>query len=175
MLFRSIGCFGISALMLILGMAPPASPQGGRLEQIAQQCETPELLAVFLKERLTFRDDFLLFGREDYWQEPEEFLAQGAGDCEDYALLAEEVLKRQGREAFVLSLYGEGGYAHTVCVFIEEGAYHVLNQDRVIRAGAKNLEELADQLYPRWVWGAVARRAGTRGQAVRRITARRAL
>lgn len=173
MLFRSCWKYGIPAWMLIVVMGLPgaASPeQPGRLEAIAQRCSTPELLAAFLKEHVTFQEDRRLFGREDYWQEPEEFLDRSAGDCEDYALLAEAVLRGQGREAFVLSLYGEGGYAHTVCVFSEKRRYHVINQDRVVRYGARSLEELADRLYPRWTWGAVARRVGTRGQAVRRIT-----
>lgn len=171
MLFRSIGRLGIPVLAFFLwGVTAPASPQPDAVEQIAQRYPTPELFASFLKKRVVFREDIQLFGREDYWQGPEEFLNRGAGDCEDYALLAEEVLKRQGKKAFVLSLYGEGGYAHTVCVFMEEGRYQVINQDRVIRYGAKSLEELANDLYPRWVWGAVACRAGTRGRAVQRIT-----
>lgn len=169
MLPRSIGRYGILVWALVLGMSPAACPEPSPLDEVAHLCSTPEQLAAFLKRHILFQEDVRLFNRLDYWQEPEEFLARGAGDCEDYALFSEEVLRRQGREVFVLSLYGPEGYAHTVCVFQENGRYHVLNQDRVIRYGARNLEELAGDLCRDWAWGAVARRAGTRGQAIRRI------
>ncbi|MDL2279585.1 transglutaminase-like cysteine peptidase, partial [Desulfovibrio sp. OttesenSCG-928-G11] len=32
------------------------------------------------------RSDQELYGREDYWATPEEFMANRAGDCEDYAV-----------------------------------------------------------------------------------------
>ena len=173
MLFGPIGKHAVLAFVLVLWSASAASPQPGGLDEIARRYPTPERLAAFLKERIVFKEDQQLFGTEDYWQQPEEFLNRGAGDCEDYALLAQEILKRQGKEAFVLSLYGDENYAHTVCVFVEQGCSHVINQDRVIRYGARSIEELATDLYPRWKWAAIARRVCTRGQAIRKITARR--
>ena len=170
MLSRSIWRYGILVWALVLGASPTACSEPSRLEEVALRCSTPEQLAAFLNQRILFQEDICLFNRVDYWQEPEEFLDRGAGDCEDYALFSEEILKRQGREALVLSLYGPGGYAHTVCVFQENHRYNVLNQDRVIRYGAGSLEELAGRLCRDWTWGAVARRVGTRGQAIRRIT-----
>lgn len=171
MLFGPVLRGGIFAWALVLAWPPAVFPEPNRLDEIAERFSRPEQLAAFLKREMTFQEDAALFGQVDYWQEPEEFLIRSAGDCEDYALFAEAILKRQGREVFVLSLYGEGGYAHTVCVFKEANRYHVLNQDSLVRYGAGSVEELAGLLCSRWVWGAVARRAGTRGQAVRKITA----
>lgn len=139
------------------------------LETLSRICPTPEALVQFFQQQMTFEEDIRLFSEVDYWQTPEEFLARRAGDCEDYALLAEAVLRNLRMEAFVFSLYGEGGYAHTVCVFVEEGRYHVINQDRLLRLKAKTLEELAEALYARWTWGAVAERAGARGRGIRFI------
>lgn len=144
-----------------------AAPAPG-VQGIARLYPTPEALGSFLAREITFGEDQELFGCADYWQSPQELLQRRRGDCEDYALLAQAVLRRQGREALVLSLYGPG-YAHTVCLFREGSSYHILNQDRVIRCGASSLEEAAAFLYPRWAWGAVARRFGGRGQAIRRI------
>ncbi len=147
------------------------SPSRGgiSLEALVQLHSTPERVAQFLRERVVFRDDVRLFGLSDYWQDPQDFLSRGRGDCEDYALLAQAVLSRQGMEAFVFSLYGEEGYAHTVCVFIEGGRYNVINQDRLLRYRANSLEEVAGLLCPRWRWGAVAQKQGTRGRAVRLV------
>lgn len=155
---------------LSLGMLPAAgsepAPSAGVLA-LARLYPTPEALASFLKREVTFRGDPEIFGRRDYWQAPEEFLARRQGDCEDYALLTEAVLRHQGVEAFVFSLYGPG-YAHTVCLFREGDRYHIFNQDNVIRCKAASIEEAAFFLCPRWTWGAVARRFGHRGRALRR-------
>ena len=154
-----------------LGMAPSARTEGPLspgIGGIARLYSTPELLAGFLRKQMTFREDNEIFGRRDYWQAPEEFLRRREGDCEDYALLAQAVLERQGMEALVLSVYGPG-YAHTVCLFREGGYYNIFNQDKVIRCRAASLEEAASVLYPRWSWGAVARRFGRRGRAVQRL------
>lgn len=157
--------------LLSLGMVPASAPETGSsagVPAVARLCPTPEALAAFMRREMAFREDREIFGRSDYWQPPEEFLRRRQGDCEDYALLAQAVLERQGREAFVFSLYAPG-YAHTVCVFREGDRYHIFNQDKVIRCNAASLEEVASFLCPRWRWGAVARRFGRRGRSLRRI------
>ena len=168
---------GLIAIGLCFGPTPRVDSEamgfGWTVEAVAQACPTPEALAEFLHQHIRFSEDWVSMGVEDYWRRPEEFLAQGEGDCEDYALLSEEVLRRLGWEAFTFSLYGQGGYAHTVCVFRDGFSYSVVNQDRVMHLKARSLEELAGRLYPQWSWGAVAKRHGTRGQAVGRILKRR--
>ena len=168
----------LAAGWLAIGLSLAAIPQvassepsrpGHILQALAHACPTPEQLALFLHKNVVFQDDIRLFGQVDYWQDPEEFLDHRKGDCEDYALLAQAVLLQQGVEAFVFSLYGEQGYAHTVCVFVENGRYNVINQDRVVRYRAKSLADLATYLHPRWVWGAIAERVGHRGRAIREI------
>ena len=139
------------------------------LEAIANTYPTPKALARFLHEAITFKTDEELFGIADYWQAPEDVLARRAGDCEDYALLAQAVLARRGITAYVLSVYGTDGYAHTVCAFLEAGRYNVINQDRLQSYQAPSLEVLAKSLYPGWTYSAIAHRTGTRGIATRLI------
>lgn len=43
--------------------------------------------------RLTYRLDEHLYGEEEYWATPAEFMARGAGDCEDFALAKYHALK----------------------------------------------------------------------------------
>lgn len=162
----------LGVLLGLAGIAPASSEPGraqGSVEALVRLTRSPEQLARFLRENILFREDLRQFGLVDYWQDPEELLSRRQGDCEDYALLAQAVLSRLGVPSFVLSLYGQAGYAHTVCVFEEQGRYNVINQDKVIRYRAGSLEELATRLYPRWDWGAVAERQGHRGRAVREI------
>ena len=40
----------------------------------------------FFNQRMDFVDDVDLWGAKDYWATPLEFLARGAGDCEDYSI-----------------------------------------------------------------------------------------
>lgn len=157
-----------------IGLPPEragAEPQGTEppLAALARSCPTPEALAEFLSTHIAFAEDQALFNTADYWQAPEELLSRREGDCEDYALLAHAVFQLQGRESYVLSLYGAEGYAHTVCIFVENGRYNVVNQDRIIRMEAPSLETLAAALCPAWNWGALAERWGTRGRALQLI------
>jgi len=158
-------CPGVPGLQTDSASAVSLEPLS--IESIVLAYPTPKGLAQFLRQAITFTTDEELFGEPDHWQAPEEFLARRAGDCEDYALFAQAVLQRQGIEAHVLSVFGEEGYAHTVCAFRQSGCYHVLNQDRVQACGAKTLEALAWQLYRGWTYGALSRLTGTRGEAVR--------
>ena len=171
--WRKTLLMGLAAAGFFAAAVPKVSSDplhaAGPLASVARSCATPEQVARFLRDHVIFQEDMHLFGKADYWQAPEEFLARGRGDCEDYALLARALLSRQGVRAFVFSLYGESGYAHTVCVFMEGERYSVLNQDRLLHYRAASLEELAGKLYRAWEWGAVAERHGHRGRAVRII------
>ncbi|MBI4355243.1 MAG: transglutaminase-like cysteine peptidase [Candidatus Omnitrophica bacterium] len=141
------------------------------LDRLAERYTTPRAIAAFLHDRFTFVHDQEQFGVEERWQAPEEFARRHAGDCEDYANFARHLLVRNGYAAYVFSLFGDGGYAHTVCIFVDEhGRYNVINQDRVQLLRAPSLEALAAALCPAWTFGGIAEQAGTRGQLVQRIT-----
>lgn len=141
------------------------------LDQLAHQYTTPKAIAGFLQHDFTFQRDDDLFGEADRWQSPEEFLARKTGDCEDYALLAKALLERNWITAHILSLFGDDGYAHTVCVFLDEhGRYNVINQDHVRYYRATSLEALASALHPGWTFGGIAEQDGTHGRFVQRIT-----
>ncbi|MEQ1636291.1 MAG: transglutaminase-like cysteine peptidase [Methylococcales bacterium] len=50
----------------------------------------------FFNKTILFTEDSLLWHVKDYWATPIEFLAQGAGDCEDYAIAKYFTLKELG-------------------------------------------------------------------------------
>lgn len=52
----------------------------------------------FFNERIRFDTDWDVWGVEDYWATPIEFLAKGAGDCEDFAIAKYFTLKAMGLE-----------------------------------------------------------------------------
>ena len=158
---RLVSCVvGMTALW---GMGSHEALQADPLAELSATYATPEAVARFLQTQVRYHHDRQLFGRNEYWQTPEELLARKAGDCEDYALLAVELLRRQGIEAQVVSVFGEG-YAHTVCVFRDGGRYHLINLGELVRLNARTLEEVASYLNPSWTLAGVMDQLGTIGQ-----------
>ncbi len=141
------------------------------LDQLSKQYKTPEAVAQFLRQEFLFESDLDLFGEAEHWQLPEEFAARRKGDCEDYALLAQAALIRNGIEAYLFSIFGENGYAHTVCAFVDpRGGYSVIDQGKIRYYRAKTFEKLAYQLYPAWKFGGLSEQVGTRGRLIKRFT-----
>lgn len=126
------------------------------LSDLAQKLKTPESIAHYLWRNFSFEKDQRQFGQKEYWQSPQEFLQNGKGDCEDFAIFAKALLEQLGKRAFLFNVYGDG-FAHTVCVFEEGGKFHVIDKDRVIRYDAASLEELSKKIYPFWRTGAVVK------------------
>ena len=150
---------------------PVQNAQPPLLVQLASTYTTPKAVATLLRDEFTFKRDEELFGETDHWQSPEEFLKRKAGDCEDYALLAQAILRLNGIEAYVVSLFGREGYAHTVCVFKDErGRYNLIDVDKIRYPKTTSLEALASWLYPAWTSGGVVEQAGLRGRMIQRIT-----
>lgn len=148
------------------GQGPALPP----LDQLAATYHTPGAIATFLREAFRFQRDEDLFGEVDRWQSPEEFLQRKTGDCEDYALLAQALLQRNGIESYVFSLFGAEGYAHTVSVFVDEdGRYNVLNEGKLRRYRANSLEAVAAEINPAWTIGMIAEQDGTHGRVIREI------
>ena len=166
----ALGLLGIPLSAVAEERSPePSTP--ARLDHLASTYTTPNAIAAFLQKEFTFTWDDELFGEADRWQSPEEFLARKAGDCEDYALLARALLRRNGIEAYVFSVFGHEGYAHTVCVFVDaRGRYHVIDVDKLRALHVKSLEGVASWLSPSWTVGAIAEQAGAHGQMVTQLT-----
>ncbi|MBT8439296.1 MAG: transglutaminase-like cysteine peptidase, partial [Gammaproteobacteria bacterium] len=48
--------------------------------------------------QFNYKDDIKLWGEEDYWATPEEFIGKNGGDCEDYVVAKYFVLRSLGVE-----------------------------------------------------------------------------
>lgn len=60
------------------------------------ELEKLERVNSFFNQSIDFVDDVMLWNVNDYWATPVEFLAKGAGDCEDYAIAKYFTLKELG-------------------------------------------------------------------------------
>jgi predicted transglutaminase-like cysteine proteinase len=141
------------------------------LTDLASQLQTPEKIAKYMWRHFLFEHDQRQFGKEEYWQTPEEFLATGKGDCEDFAIFAHELMKSLGMRSFILNVYAPN-FSHTVAVFEENGQYHVIDEAKIVRYGASSLEELLTKINRHWKSGAIVIPSQTSktGLEVRTIT-----
>lgn len=152
------------------GYAESPQVSSNSLDQAIESVSTPKEVAHFMKKVFTFTEDEKLFRGTDYWQSPEEFWKRRRGDCEDFALFVQYILRKHGVKGDVVSIYGANGYAHTVFIFQKEGRYDVINEDRFYPYKAKSLEEAVRRVYPYWTWAAIAERRNGRGGSLRTIT-----
>lgn len=140
------------------------------LQDLASQLNSPKAVADYLWKHFVFEDDQRLFGREDYWQTPSEFMSRKKGDCEDFASLAGQILKLQGIESFILNIYGSRS-GHTICVFKQNGRYHAIDGSSFKKYGADTLQQVIEKTNPDWEKAAIVvlNEASHRGQIVAEI------
>ncbi len=85
------------------------------------QCKTLEDVRQFLRGCRVVSDEEL-FGKEDYWQPPEEFEKRKAGDCEDFSLWTWRQLLAMGLDArVVFGRAGRYGIGHAWVMFFQDG------------------------------------------------------
>jgi len=100
----------------------PTFPMGRYVSQpLTVRCDTLEDVRQFLR---TCRgvSDKELFGKEDYWQPPEEFEKRKAGDCEDFSLWTWRQLLSMGLDArVVFGRHGRYGIGHAWVMFFQDG------------------------------------------------------
>lgn len=71
------------------------------LIESSQSLSDPEKLEKvnqFFNSKVMFVNDIAVWGKEDYWATPLEFLSKGAGDCEDYSIAKYFTLKELGMD-----------------------------------------------------------------------------
>jgi hypothetical protein len=90
-------------------------------------------------------------------QPPEDFLRRESGDCDDYAVLADYVLAKQGLTTRLIHVRLAGRVAHAVCYVNENGAYLDYNNRKffvtLARSGPKLRDianKVADSLSANW-------------------------
>lgn len=100
----------------------PTFPMGRYVSQpLAIRCETIEEVQQFLLGCRAVSDEEL-FGKEEYWQPPEEFEIRKAGDCEDFSLWTWRQMMAMGYDArIVFGKHGRYGVGHAWVMFFRDG------------------------------------------------------
>ncbi len=122
--------------VLATGVALPASLDAVTLDQL----DRPGLNA------RKFASYFSDFGYEfnSQIQDAPTFLAREKGDCDDYSVLADFVLKKQGLGTRLIHIRLAGRVAHAVCYVTENKAYLDFNNRAVFFTLARSGSDLRD-------------------------------
>lgn len=114
--------FWIPSLLVLVFCATTTSAM--RVEHLHRESKlTPKKFS-----RMFAEFDYKLF---DYVQAPNDFLRTQKGDCDDYACLADEVLRPKGFETRLVHIRLVGMISHAVCYITENGAYLDYNNRNV--------------------------------------------
>lgn len=119
-------------------LRPSLAPQQYIDDILVKNLNTPERLHFFFDHFIEYLADTedRFRGNPDYWQKPEETVEMMTGDCEDAAILAQYILRKQGKNPYVLQIPtdvepkrpDEAVHVHATCIWIEErsdGRYDV--------------------------------------------------
>lgn len=142
------------SVLPLLGYAQFSTAKPLSLQDLGEMLHTPDEIAHFMWRHFRYETDRTHFGTEERWQSPEELLTSRQGDCEDFALFAHEVLKKQGIPSFLLNVYGNR-FGHTVCVFKKDGRYHVIDGTKSAIYNTTDLKEVFSRIYPFWKQAAI--------------------
>ena len=105
----------------------PTFPMGRYVSQpLTVKCNTMREVREFLVT-CEYVSDKELFGKDDYWQPPEEFEQRKKGDCEDFALWTWRQLLSMGYDArFVGGSSGRYGEGHAWVEYFQNGKWFLL-------------------------------------------------
>lgn len=104
----------------------------------------------WVKANIKYNSDEKLHGEQDYWQTPEETMVLRQGDCEDYAFLNQELLRRINIESIILCI--SGGFSvkgtHAICAFPKDSPTSFFD-NQYLRKSNSHVLYLVKSEYPR--------------------------
>ena len=135
--FPSVRRLGLWLCLLVCSLALPVDLDAVTLSQLL---ENPKINA------RTFAGYFADFAYEfnEAIQPATVFLAREKGDCDDYAVLADFVLKKHGLETRLIHIRLTGRVAHAVCYITENRAYLDYNNRAVFFTLSRSGPDIRD-------------------------------
>lgn len=95
-------------------------------QPLTLQCKSLEEVRQFLRGCRVVSDKEL-FGKDDYWQPPDEFEKRKAGDCEDFSFWTWRQLMAIGFDArLVFGKHGRYGIGHAWVEFFQDGKCYLV-------------------------------------------------
>lgn len=127
-------------LWLCLAVSGLAAPMALEAVTLPELLEDPRLNA---KRFANYFGDFV-YEYNAAIQPPDVFLAREKGDCDDYAVLADFVLRKHGFKTRLIHVRLAGRVAHAVCYVTENSAYLDYNNRSVFFTLARSGPDLRE-------------------------------
>ena len=99
----------------------PLWPRFSR-DWVEQFFGTPALINAYMQASFRYVHDIDAHGLAEHWHLPSWMFQTRRGDCEDWALFAWQVLRRNGNEAHIFCAFTESE-GHAVCLTRDEYGY----------------------------------------------------
>jgi hypothetical protein len=127
----------------LLGLSMAA--QNLTLADIALRVKTPEALAGWLSSN--FRYEYSI---GDGWEAPEKIIKLKKGDCDDFAVLAQAILKEIGIKSDVVVLKFKGlSIAHAICVWKDAaGNISFISNQKLYQTAEPDVRQAILKYYP---------------------------
>ncbi|MFC2140535.1 TolC family protein [Candidatus Auribacterota bacterium] len=126
----------------------PAIPTIKDLGDLIEYATSPEKLAHYLKFRIRYNPS----DTDNIWQSAEETIQKGTGDCEDYAILAHEVLKALGFTPHILSVLPESKKkaGHVICTFKWKDYWWYFDNHKLKKTTFKTFKDIPSIIRKNW-------------------------
>lgn len=136
----------IKKKLLLLGLMLGLFLPGLCRAQTLQNITTPLELSLWLSREFKYQTEM-----PDYWQSAEETLNLKTGDCEDFAILSQTILKSLSIPSEILIIKFKGlNLSHTICIFKDKGLYSFISNQKLIRTQANTIIAAVEEQYPDW-------------------------
>lgn len=143
--FTRYACSGAFALAALSAAPAPAWSAIRAVEDPQPGLNSPEDLARWLSREFSYTMTL-----PDGVHSPDATIASRSGDCDDFAILASDILTRMGVENRVLVIRFTGlSMAHAICIWREpNGLYSFISNREICRTGKDSVEEAVRKFYP---------------------------
>ncbi|MCM8761591.1 MAG: transglutaminase-like domain-containing protein [Candidatus Omnitrophica bacterium] len=137
--------FAALLVLMSLTSAALAASHTANLEELARSLRTPEEVARWMSEELTYE-----LKLPDEPRSPHQTLLARCGDCDDFAKLASVILARMGIENEIIVIRFKGlSVAHAICVWRENsGPYSFISNRELQKTDQDSVEKLVRKFYP---------------------------
>ncbi|MDI6759020.1 MAG: transglutaminase-like domain-containing protein [Candidatus Omnitrophota bacterium] len=133
-------------LSILCLLSLPSLCLSQNIEGVTSFIHNPAQLSKWLSKEFRYELEF-----PDYWQPAQETLNSKKGDCEDFAILTQEILKGLGiKSDIIIVVLKDLKQSHALCMFKDGESYSYFSNQNLIQTNAGTIKEAIQEEHPDW-------------------------
>jgi len=133
-------------IWFIILLLLPNALKAQTISEIIPPLNSPKEISDWLSKNFTYVGEM-----PDYWQNAQETLDKKTGDCEDFAILAQAILKKLHIPSQILIIKFQGiNQLHAICVFKNGEYYSFFSNQELIDTKSSLLKDAITEKYYDW-------------------------